>query len=236
MLYISANQAASGCFQGRNSSVAVSVVTSSIGVGGMIFPYVLQHLISSYGLRVALLIVSAITIPLSMLCEPKMYASQAEKCPCTDSAETIHSLESDALSYSASEFDSYNVDSEDFERIDAEPRETHSLSTISNKLKAILFTNTSFVFLLFGLCLALPSQNMFEILLLDILESCRLQRVQSLTLLIVLNCVCILGRFSSGLMVKIPGCGAIMAAILGSEISFFFSILLLLFCGGCRVN
>ena len=102
--------------------------------------------------------------------------------------------------------------------------------TIRNNILAIM-ANNAFLFLLLGFCFALPSQNMFEILLLDILESCKLQRSQSVVLLMILNAMCVPGRLVPGLIVKLPSCSSGMAPIVGSVISGV-GVILLSLCKG----
>ena len=299
LLYLSANQAASACFKGRNALVALSVVTSSVGVGGMFYPYLLQFLIDSYALRGALLIISGISmnaIPLSLLWIGKEDDTLEEECRIENPSAAKHSsgidvkatvhkkcnIVSEIRRTSLTEPEAFQKSGIINPRTDLAfirksqrpkrlswsiPREPEMMQisaievevkkhlsvdgiaessvtknedkqtfrsqrflTIKNNLKAT-FTNKAFLFLLFGLCFAFSSQNMFEILLLDILESCDLQRMQSVTLLIVLNGACIPGRLSSGIIVKIPGCMAVMAAILGSVVAFV-GIVLLMFCAG----
>ena len=293
LLYLSANQAASACFRGKNALVALSVVTSCVGVGGIFYPYLLQYLIDSYGVRGALLIVSAITmnaIPLSLLWVRKEEDLLEEECNSENPSATRQSSIDVELTVQNSQILSVmkqtpsHSESGIFEKtraLSSQPNEqfvcknqstgswsepqmmqiatvevevkkysplggiaeayddemgdddvfvSRQLMTIKNNLKAT-FTNKAFLFLLFGLCFAFSSQNMFEILLLDILESCDLQRSQSVILLMVLNGACIPGRLSSGLIVKIPGCLAVMAAILGSVVAFIATVMLL-FCVG----
>ena len=67
---ISANQAASLCFDGHARLVGLSVVSSAIGIGGMIYPYLIVWLVDIYGLKGTLLIMGGITlngIPMSLL-------------------------------------------------------------------------------------------------------------------------------------------------------------------------
>ena len=277
--------------------MALSVVTSCVGVGGIFYPYLLQYLIDSYGVRGALLIVSAITmnaIPLSLLWvrkdedlleeesdseytsatrqssidveltvqnsqilsdmkqtpshsesgvseKTRALASQPnEQLVCKNQSTGSKRLfwsEPEMMQIATVEVEvkKYSplggiAEAYDDEMGDDDVFESRKLMTIKNNLKATL-TNKAFLFLLFGLCFAFSSQNMFEILLLDILESCDLQRSQSVILLMVLNGACIPGRLSSGLIVKIPGCMAVMAAILGSVVAFI-AIVMLLFCVG----
>ena len=297
LLYLSANQAASTCFTGRNALVALSVVTSSVGIGGIFYPYLLQFLIDLYGVRGALLVVSGISlnaIPLSLLwirteedlleeeCGPEnpsarrhssvidvevrvqnsKFVSDIKRTPLSKYQKTgavssrqeefackgqlkrtrrvswslprehevmqIATVEIEVKKYlpldGVAEADDGQIE------LDDEVFVSTQLPTIKNNLKAA-FTNKAFMFLLFGLCFAFSSQNMFEILLSDILESCDLQRSQSVLLLMVLNGACIPGRLSSGLIVKIPGCMAVMAGIIGSVVAFI-SIIMLLFCAG----
>ena len=296
LLYLSANQAASTCFTGRNALVALSVVTSSVGIGGIFYPYLLQFLIDLYGVRGALLVVSGISlnaIPLSLLwirteedlldeeCESENpYArrhssvidvevrvqsskivSDTKRTPLSEYQKTgaVSSRQEESVckgqskrarrvswslprEHEVMQIATVEVEVKKCLPLDGVAEEKNDqgeddevfvsfqLPTIKNNLKAA-FTNKAFLFLLFGLCFAFSSQNMFEILLLDILESCNLQRSQSVLLLMVLNGACIPGRLSSGLIVKIPGCMAVMAAIIGSVVAFIASIMLL-FCAG----
>ena len=69
-LTISANQAASLCFEGHARLIGLSVVSSAIGIGGMVYPYLLVWMEDSYGLRGTFLLLGGITlngIPMSLL-------------------------------------------------------------------------------------------------------------------------------------------------------------------------
>ena len=69
-LTISSNQAASLCFEGQARLIGLSVVSSAIGIGGMVYPYLLTWMVDTYGLKGTFLLMGGITlngIPMAFL-------------------------------------------------------------------------------------------------------------------------------------------------------------------------
>ena len=69
-LTISSNQAASLCFDGHAKLVGLSVVSSAIGVGAMLYPYILTWMVDEFGLKGTFLLLGGITmngIPMALL-------------------------------------------------------------------------------------------------------------------------------------------------------------------------
>ena len=77
-----------------------------------------------------------------------------------------------------------------------------------------------------------PALNMFEVLLLDVLETSGLSRDSSVTSLIIYNSFAIPGRIFPGFVNKIPRCSSGMSSVLGTIISMIGAVLLI-FTSGC---
>ena len=70
LLFLSSFQSVGQCFKGQMTLVATSVATASIGVGSVLFPYLIRVIEAKYGLRGMLLILGGITlnsIPLTLM-------------------------------------------------------------------------------------------------------------------------------------------------------------------------
>ena len=72
-----------------------------------------------------------------------------------------------------------------------------------------------------------PALNMFEVLLLDVLETSGLSRDSSVTSLIIYNSFAIPGRIFPGFVNKIPRCSSGMSSVLGTIISMIGAVLLI---------
>lgn len=77
-------------------------------------------------------------------------------------------------------------------------------------------THKPFQAALFGFALALQSVNLFQILVFDILESNGLEQNQTLTAVMALNAVSILGRLITGFFKQIRGLNTTVAPLIGS--------------------
>ena len=69
-LFISCFQSVGQCFKGQVTLVATSVAAASVGVGSVLYPYLIRFLEAKYGLRGMLLILGGITlnsIPLTIM-------------------------------------------------------------------------------------------------------------------------------------------------------------------------
>ena len=67
---ISTNYTASLCFDGTARVIGLSVVSTAIGVGSMVYPYLLSWMVDMFGLRGTLLLLGGITmngIPIALL-------------------------------------------------------------------------------------------------------------------------------------------------------------------------
>ena len=61
-LFLSSFQSVGQCFHGQKTLVATSVGTASIGVGSVVYPYLIKFLEANYGLKGMLLILGGITL------------------------------------------------------------------------------------------------------------------------------------------------------------------------------
>ena len=265
-LFLSACQAASQCFEGKTKLIALSVATSSVGVGAMVYPYFIKITTDSFGVKGSLMLLGGIAtnaIPLAYLWSNPRYSSISKEIDKKEHVEVQTPLiiqESQTANntnlYSSNE----NVLSDNRETCMPSDKEAKRLSEMqyskgdtnakfqktNGKAPGGIFavfiptiTYKPFFLLVCSFACSMPSRNVFDILLLDVLETSGLTRDRGITLLVILNCVAIPGRMFPGLINKIPKCNSFMALILGTMISGIGFLLLTLtygFTGKCQLD
>ena len=179
-LYISCNQALGQCFQGQARLVAVAIGITAIGVGSMIYPYVVDWLVLYYGLHGMFLILGGVllnAIPLAFT-----WSNSKKKF----NASGDSALDNTAQSCPAKNSRSCDICTSFVQTLRCKP----------------------FRFLLFGLTLSLTAMLVFEILSLDIFETKGMTRDQSISAYVAMQSAGIPGRFFPGLVNKIPRCSS----------------------------
>ena len=222
----------------------------------MIYPYLIKVTVDSVGLKGTLLILGGITmnaIPLAVLWSDPKYrrvtrsldiqtGTDAKSCltinepgtekPAQDQqyrSEDDDNLECHTL-LSSNQTEKrpenqHNQHTNGTVRSNTKPTvEIDSTSIISKFINTVTYKPFSALILTFA-C-AIPSVNMFEILLLDVLETSGLSRDRGIILLVVLNAVSIPARMFPGLINKIPRCKSVMSLMVGSVTSVAAIILL----------
>ena len=95
-LTISANQAASQCFEGTSRIIGLSVVSSASGVGAMLYPYLLSWMADVFGVSGTLLVLGGITmngIPMALLWKPLDKQSKTDmQKPNSDKTSSLNQL------------------------------------------------------------------------------------------------------------------------------------------------
>ena len=261
--FLSACQAAGQCFDGKAKLVAIAVVTSSIGVGAMGYPYLFKISIEHFGVKGTLLLLGGVTInaiPLAILWSPPRnrhitkHADRPEGAEqqvpliekksavvCTSEAASsiIHkrSKNEEPLHYHMVISTNMPDDKNSECKCSRAAANKYPPTIVDRKTGGMFavflptITYKPFFALVCCFACAVPSVNMFEILLLDVLETTGLSRERCITLFIILNCLAIPGRIFPGLVNRIPRCSSGMAPILGAVISGVASCLLILTSG-----
>ena len=178
-LYISCNLALGQCFQGQARLVAVAIGITAIGVGSMVYPYVVDWLVIYYGLHGMFLILGGVllnAIPLAFTWSNSKKNFNASGDSALDNAQSFPAKSSRSCDIC-----------------------TSFLQTLRCK---------PFRFLLFGLTVSLTAMLVFEILSLDIFETKGMTRGQSISAYVAMQSAGIPGRFFPGLVNKIPRCSS----------------------------
>ena len=257
--------------------IAISVATSSTGVGAMVYPFLIKLLTESMGVKGTLLILGGISlnaIPLAVLWSDPKYRSLSKyivhttefdigqslidetksngkdvpngeeiikdddrvkddssevqilltaKCTCIDNdiggqtcMDGNTKCESNMISEKGtSKFENTNV---------SRRAKTGSEGIVSKFIETI--TYKPFSVLICAYACAMPVLFTFEILYLDVLETKGLSRDNGITLIIIMNGVCIPSRIFPGLIHKIPRCSSSLGMIIG-PLLFMMGIILL---------
>ena len=112
-----------------------------------------------------------------------------------------------------------------YKKTDASSRvKSHSEGIVAKFLNTL--TYIPFSVLICAFACAMPALLTFEILFLDVLETSGLSRDSGITLIIIMNGVCIPARIFPGLIHKIPRCSSSLGMIIGPLVSMTGILLL----------
>ena len=262
--------------------IAISVATSSVGVGAMVYPYLIKVLTESIGVKGTLLILGGISlnaIPLAVLWSDPKYRSLSKYVEATTGVDTsqalIDKMKSDDNNipndkrnandkHSENEKEAIaevqnlltekctsieddggvgdhacingfrNSDSKKMRRNDRNKKVCYRVTSRSDGIVAKFVetvTYTPFSVLICAYACSMPALITFEILYLDILETSGLSRDRGITLIIIMNGVCIPARIFPGLIHKIPRCCSSMGMIIGPLVFIMGMVLLTLVSG-----
>ena len=245
--------------------IAISVATSSVGIGAMVYPYLIKVLTESMGVKGTLLILGGISlnaIPLAVLWSDPKYRSLSKYIVHTTEFEVGQSLIDDGKDvpngsentndkHSAKDGHSElqtllttggnkcingntNSDSEKgtskYEKTNISCKAKSGSEGIVSKFIETV-TYKPFSVLICAFACAMPALITFEILYLDVLETNGLSRDNGITLIIIMNGVCIPSRIFPGLIHKIPRCSSSLGMIIGPLV-FMMGIILLTLVSG----
>ena len=253
--------------------IAISVATSSTGIGAMVYPYLIKVLTESMGVKGTLLILGGISlnaIPLAVLWSDPKYRRLSKYIVHTTEFDIGQSLidetkcngkdvpngkeiikDDDIAKDDSSEVQilltakctcidddvgdhtcingNTNSDSQNeagkCENTDVYCRAKSGSEGIVSKFIETV-TYKPFSVLICAYACAMPVLFTFEILYLDVLETKGLSRDNGITLIIIMNGVCIPARIFPGLIHKIPRCSSTLGMIIGPLV-FIIGILVL---------
>ena len=241
--------------------IALSVATSSIGVGAMAYPYLIKVTADNLGVKGTLLIIGGIAtnaIPLAFLWSNPRYRRITKRIKKEEKVEvnlpllkqdshlnkdpnTLHTGKemNGCASKEIHGEENYSKESSNGKlpadnkvyhtKIDDNQADIISKGMAKPGIFAIFISTVTykpFFLLMCSLACAIPTVNVVEILLLDVLETNGQSRDRAILLQIILNFVAIPGRMFPGLVNKIPRCNSHVALIMGTVTSGLSLILL----------
>ncbi|WAR30269.1 MOT14-like protein, partial [Mya arenaria] len=211
-IFIATSSVAGRHFHGKQGLFVVSIVNVGSGLGGVIFPYVLNYLTDNFGLRGTYLITGGIflnMIPLSLLWKPPITTKSR---PSTN-LQDLTGVENKAYKVSSGDLDNIPTNNSDViamelkketltyvkSEINTDKGGEYTLCTTMKKLVA----DKAFMCFAFGLAAAYSCITVFLVYVVDVLQDSGLSETSATLGLLLLNLAGILGRFLPGSLTQL---------------------------------
>ncbi|OWF43930.1 Monocarboxylate transporter 12 [Mizuhopecten yessoensis] len=218
--FVSCGTSVGEYFDGKAKLVAISIIGTGAGCGGMVIPFLLDYLIEMYGLRGCVLIVGGLVgnmICFFAVCKPKSVGLHKTKLDCSGNADrkqsAIHQpLDEDRVTIDNAILNNKNIPGKQ--------------NTCTEKLNS-LRKNYIFIIFIFGISLTFSAFGAALIYMLEFFKKKGFAEDKAMLFYFYMNISATLGRLIPGLCILLPHIDGLVISAICTIVSCLSSLGLL---------